>query len=210
MLNIILIILRRFNFISFKVFKDEFLLKGQCHKIFCFRFFSWITFPQAPENNIRVISNFFLRNARCTTGVNDTVAKLPLVSTTPAANFPPVSTTSAANLPPALLVLLTPVTNLPPHQCQQYQRKICSRCQLRWWHIMGTLSGRRHLKVNLKVKIYICVNSYTQRCPNRIIKIFWLKIFFICHRCQWHWWCTLNCEYLPELLKKFETALMVY
>ncbi len=33
-------------------------LKGQCHEIFCFRFFSWITFPQAPENNIRVISNF--------------------------------------------------------------------------------------------------------------------------------------------------------
>jgi len=34
-------------------------LKGQCHEIFCFGFFSWITFPQAPENNIRVISNFF-------------------------------------------------------------------------------------------------------------------------------------------------------
>jgi hypothetical protein len=26
-------------------------LKGQCHEIFCFRFFLWITFPQAPENN---------------------------------------------------------------------------------------------------------------------------------------------------------------
>ncbi len=34
-------------------------LKGQCHRIFCFRFASWITFPQAPENNSRVISNFF-------------------------------------------------------------------------------------------------------------------------------------------------------
>ncbi len=34
-------------------------LKGQCHGIFCFRFFSWIIFPQAPENNIRVVSNFF-------------------------------------------------------------------------------------------------------------------------------------------------------
>jgi len=26
-------------------------LNGQCHEIFCFRFFSWIIFPQAPENN---------------------------------------------------------------------------------------------------------------------------------------------------------------
>ncbi len=34
-------------------------LKGQCHEICCFGFFSWITLPQAPENNIRVISNFF-------------------------------------------------------------------------------------------------------------------------------------------------------
>ncbi len=43
-------------------------LKGQCHEIFFFRFFSWIIFPQAPENNIRVNSNFF---------------HLPPVSTTP-------------------------------------------------------------------------------------------------------------------------------
>ncbi len=43
-------------------------LKGQCHEIFCFRFFSWIAFPQAPDNNIRIISN------------------LPPVSLTPVAN----------------------------------------------------------------------------------------------------------------------------
>jgi hypothetical protein len=40
-------------------------LKGQCHEIVCFRFFSWITFPQAPENNIRVIA----------AGINDTGSK---------------------------------------------------------------------------------------------------------------------------------------
>ncbi len=39
--------------------KVLFKLKGHYHKIFCFRFFSWIIFPQAPENNIRVISTFF-------------------------------------------------------------------------------------------------------------------------------------------------------
>jgi hypothetical protein len=44
-----------------------------------------------------------IRKSRCTTGVNDTGGKfatggkLPLVSTTPAANLPPVSTIPAAN-----------------------------------------------------------------------------------------------------------------
>jgi hypothetical protein len=51
-------------------------------------------FPQAPDNNIRIISKFFENSrrysqgkSRCTTGVNDTGGKLPPVSTTPAANF---------------------------------------------------------------------------------------------------------------------------
>jgi hypothetical protein len=43
---------------------------------------------------------------------------------------------------------------------------------------MGTTSGCRHLEVNLKAKIYIYVNSTTQRCPNNIIKIFLLECFF--------------------------------
>ncbi len=32
----------------------------------------------------------------------------------------------------------------------------------------------------------------------------------ICRRCCWHRWCTLTCEYLRELSKKFETVLMGY
>jgi hypothetical protein len=43
---------------------------------------------------------------------------------------------------------------------------------------MATISGCRHLKVNLKAKIYIYVYSTTQRCPNKIIKIFLLAGFF--------------------------------
>jgi hypothetical protein len=67
----------------------------------------------------------------------------------PVENLPPASLTPAANLP---LVLLTPV---------------------------GTISGCRHLKLHLKAKIYIYVNSTTQRCPNKIMKIFQLEDF--CH-----------------------------
>jgi hypothetical protein len=34
-------------------------LKGQCHEIFCFWFFSWVSFPPAPEYPIRTVSIFF-------------------------------------------------------------------------------------------------------------------------------------------------------
>jgi hypothetical protein len=43
---------------------------------------------------------------------------------------------------------------------------------------MATISGCRQIKVNLKAKIYIYVNSTTQRCPNKIITIFLLEGFF--------------------------------
>ncbi len=58
-------------------------LKGQCHEIFCFWFFSWISFPQAPEYPIRTVSNFSENSRR-------------YLPTTPVANLPPVSTTLAA------------------------------------------------------------------------------------------------------------------
>ncbi len=61
-------------------------LKGQCHEIICFRFFSWIFFPQAPEitlGSFRILSKIRgeIRKWRCTTGINDTGGRqiLPLV-----------------------------------------------------------------------------------------------------------------------------------
>jgi len=39
-------------------------LKGQCHEIFCFWFFSWISFPQASDYTIRVVTNFFENSLR--------------------------------------------------------------------------------------------------------------------------------------------------
>ncbi len=90
------------------------------------------------------------------------VANLPPVSTIPAANLPPVSTTPAANC----------------HRYQRHRRQICHRCRWHRWQIMATISGCRHLKVNLKAKIYIYVYSTTQRCPKKIIKIFLLEGFF--------------------------------
>ncbi len=40
------------------------MLKGQCHEIFDFWFFSRISFPQAPEYTIMVVSNFFENSRR--------------------------------------------------------------------------------------------------------------------------------------------------
>ncbi len=70
-----------------------------------------------------------------------------------------------------------PVANC--HQYQWHRRQIGHRCRWHRWHIMGTISGCRHLKLNLKAKIYIYINSTTQRCPNKIIKILQLEDF--CH-----------------------------
>jgi hypothetical protein len=132
-------------------------LKGTVSQNFLFQVFSWITFPHAPENNIRVISNFFENSRRSQVKLHHRVpisltrvANLPLVSTTPVSNF----ATSFANLP---LVSMIPAANLlplsttPVANCQWYQRHR--------WQIMGTISGCRHLNVNLKAKIYIYVNS---------------------------------------------------
>ncbi len=44
--------------------------------------------------------------------------------------------------------------------------------------IWKKISGCRILKVELDAKIYIYVNSTTQRCPNEIIKIFLIEDFF--------------------------------
>jgi hypothetical protein len=63
--------------------------------------------------------------------------------------------------------------------CCWYPRQICHQYQRQQRQIMKTISGCRHLKVILKAKVYIYVNSTTQRCPNkprispRIFKKIW-------------------------------------
>ncbi len=101
---------------------DPVSLKGQFQEIFCFWFFSWISFlqPQSiPLGLFRIFSkicgDIHKSRTQGATPVSTTpVANLPPVSMTPVAKLLPVSTTPAANLPPVLLVLLIPVANLPP------------------------------------------------------------------------------------------------
>ncbi len=44
--------------------ENKICLKGQCHEIFDFWFFSWISFPQASEYTSTAISNFFENSRR--------------------------------------------------------------------------------------------------------------------------------------------------
>ncbi len=147
-------------------------LKGECHENFCFWFFWWISFPPAPEYSIRTISKFFENSRRysqvkvhhrCQRRRRQVFLPISLVLLIPVANLPPVSTTPVANC----------------HRYQRHRRQICHRCQRHRWQIMGTISGCKHLKLNLPAKSYIYVYSATQRCPNKIIKIFLFEHF--CH-----------------------------
>jgi hypothetical protein len=47
------------KFLEKPIAEEKACLKGQCHEIFCLWFFSCIIFPQASDNSMRVISNFF-------------------------------------------------------------------------------------------------------------------------------------------------------
>ncbi len=75
---------------------------------------------------------------------------------------------------------------------------------------MGTILDCRHLKVNLKEKIYLYVNSSTQRCSKKIIKIFLIEDFFHLPPVSTTPVVHLELQISPRILEKFETALIAY
>jgi hypothetical protein len=149
----------------------------QCHEIFSSGFFHESSSPQAPGNNNRGISNFFLKfteifarqgapNIRHRCQRHWQQIFLPPVSITPVSKMP------AVNLPSVPLVSLVA--------------------------IIGIKSDCLHLKVILKKNIYLYVYSTTQRCPNKIFKIFLIEGFFHLPLVSTTLVCTLSCEYLRE------------
>ncbi len=180
-------------------------IKGTVSRDFYFRFFPWIIFLLAPENNTRVISNFFKNLRRysqvkvhhhCQRHQWQTLAPVPLVLLIPVANLPPVSTRPAAHLPP---VSMTPMAICHPYQ--RHRRQVCHWCQRHRWQTMGTISDCWQFKVNLKEKFNLYANSTSRRCPKERMKTFLIEDFF--HLPPGHRWCTLSCEYLREFSKKF-------
>ncbi len=213
-------------------------LKGQCHEIFDFCFFSWISFPQAPEYTNRAVSNFNENSRRYSQlKVHHRcrwhrwqMAKIFKLKNfnffvwTPLGSrvniyinfcFQVQFKMTAAwycthYLPP---VSLLPVANLPP--ASLIPVAICHR---RRWHRTGgkfavgivDTGGKFATGVNNTSKIggQIC-----RRCR-------WYRQQFcrrrrwhrwqICHRCRWYRWCTLTYDYLREFWKKIETVVMQY
>ena len=164
-------------------------LKGQCHEIFCVWFFSWISFPPAPEYPNRTVSNFFENSRRYSQLKSDHRCRWhrwqmkKIFNQKNFNNFvgPPMDSrvniyinfclqvhlkVSAAwycshYLPPVSLI---PVANLPP--VSLIPVAICHWCR---WHRQQ-----------------------------------------ICRGYHWHRWSTFSCKYLREFSKKLGTALMVY
>ncbi len=173
-------------------------LKGQCHEIFCFWFFHESPSPKPLKitlESIRMFSKIcgYIRKSRCTTGVNDTGGKF-------ATGVNDSGGKVAAGINDTSSRFATSINDTGGNFCHQF--RLC--CWHRW-QIMGTISGCRHLKVNLKAKFYIYVNSSTQRCPNKIIKNFLIEDFF--YLSQRHRLCTLNYEYLREFCEKIWNGL---
>ncbi len=97
-------------------------LKGVWHEILDFRFFSWISVPQAPKYSIGAVLNFFENSQRysLTLAINCSA-----VSTTPAKNLSPVSLT------PAINPCHGEITKKPINfrRCQWHRWKTVHRCQ---------------------------------------------------------------------------------
>ncbi len=93
------------------------------------------------------------------------------------------------------------------HRYQQHWWQICHRCQRNRWQTTGMISDCLHFKVNKKM--YLLVNSTTQRCPNKIFKIFLIDDFFHFPPVSTTRWCTLSCEYLREFSNKFEIIIIL-
>ncbi len=162
-------------------------LKGQCHEIFFSGFFHGSASPQPQSIPLGPFQIFpkirgDICKTRCTIGINYTGGKFSTGVNDTGGNIATVINDTGSKF------------------------SVC------WylWQNMETISGCRLLKVNLKAKVYIYVNSTTQMCPNKIIKIFWLKIFSICHWCHRHRWRILSREYLRKFSNKFVMGVMVY
>jgi hypothetical protein len=72
---------------------------------------------------------------------------------------------------------------------------------------MEKISGRcRLLKKNLKAKIYIYVNSTTQGCPIKIIKIFLIEDFFHLPQMSTTLVANLELQISPRIFEKFRNG----
>ncbi len=164
-------------------------LKGQGQEIFDFWFFSWISFPQAPEYGIQLRPFQIFskirgdnRSSRCTTGVLDTGCKgkkLPIIK--------------------VLIILFGHLWEVEL-TCKYIFAFNFTKVSAAWYcsHYL-TPVAMPPVSTTLRQN---CWQNFCRRCH--------CYRWQICHRCRWYQRCTLGCEYLRECSNKFETVLMGY
>jgi hypothetical protein len=176
------------------------ILKGTVARDYLFQIFSWITSPKPLKITLWIFSKIRgdFRKSRCPTGINDTGCKF----VTGVNNTDRKTSTSINGTSSKFATGINDTGDKFCHQfrwCCWYRLQISHRCQRCRWQTMGIISDCWQLKLNLKEIFFLYADSTTQRCKG-VQKIQWklfcLKIFSICHRCQRHRWCTLSCEYL--------------
>ncbi len=140
------------------------LLKGQCHEIFCFWFFSWISFPPAPEYSIKTFRIF--SKSRCTTGINDNGGKF----------FSQFSLCCWYRW--QICRQCQRYLRQISHRCQLHQRQICHWCERHRWKTMWTLTKLLTTENEHENFFYLYAYSTTQRCPKEIIKKILMEDFF--------------------------------
>jgi hypothetical protein len=115
-------------------------LKGLCHKIFCFRFFSFWSF----QIRLKILEIFKSQGAPLvSTAPVANLPLAPLMLLISEANLPPVSTILAANLPP---VSITPVVHLALRIRPKILKKIEAALMVVYSGAWGKLIHEKNLK----------------------------------------------------------------
>ncbi len=157
-----------------------FILKGQCHEIFCFWFFSWISFPLAPEYSIKTVWIFSkirgdIRSSKFATGVDDTGGKW-----------------KKSSIRKILIILFGHLWVVEETYILIFAFKFTFRC-LQQPDIFPIICHRCHPVANLPpVSLILVAICHQCRWHGRQIcrRYRWHR-WQICHRCQQHkgnWW----------------------
>ncbi len=101
-------------------------IKGQCHRIFDFRFSTWISFPQAPGYSIRAVSNFF-ENSR----------RYSQLRVHHRCRWHRWQIEKIFNQKNFHYFFWTPLGSRVSRRCRWYRRQFCPRCR---WHRWCTLT----------------------------------------------------------------------
>ncbi len=186
-------------------------LKGQCHEIFDFWFFSWISFPQAPDYTNRAISNFFEKSRR--------YSQLKVHHRCQWHRWQMAKIFKQKNCNYFVWAPLGSRVNIYINFGLQVYFKMSAA----WYcsHYLQPVSTTPVANLPPVSLIPVAIINNTSETGGKICrKSNWHRRQFcrrcrwhrwqICLRCRWYRWCTLTCEYLREFLKKFETVLIEY